>query len=425
MSGNWETKIAWLKSAEGAALLERLAAAGPEQWARPAFVVSLRRETDADTAGLALRLAEARRRAAGRFPEGGRLFFTPELLEQASSHPPAAWRARRIAEAGGRVLDLGCGAGGDLSRLALAGAEVLGLERDPLAAALARANLDALGLEGKVLEADFPGSDLPAHEILFADPARREPGRRPGGSGRRGRRADPAGFSPAPPALRAALEAARGWCVKWGPALDLSHEALTAPGAVLEGLAREDYELELVSWKGELREALLWGGDLRRAGCAATVIVGGLENFQASRFEGDPSVPPPETREPATYVFEPDPALIRSGLLNDYVRRHDLGLLASGIAYLTGERLPRGPFLRVFPRLESIEFSLSRLQEALDRQDAGELILKKRGFPQAPEELRSRLILKGTQKRIVLIHRELKGHSAHICSAEEDYIRDV
>ena len=34
----------------------------------------------------ALRVAEARRRAVRKFPDAERLWFTPELLEQASAH---------------------------------------------------------------------------------------------------------------------------------------------------------------------------------------------------------------------------------------------------------------------------------------------------------------------------------------------------
>jgi len=404
----------FLRSQDGAALLAHLAQAGHEKCARPAFIQSLRREHSIEIVTLALRLAEARRKASVKYPRGDELFFTPELLEQASAHPPAMHRARRLAPLG-RVLDLGCGGGGDLTRLAQAGSMALGMERDALALAMAKANLETLNLRGELHFGAFPKDDPPAHDALFVDPARREGGRRPGGSGSAGRRQNIAEFSPSPAALRPLLKKAAGWCIKWGPALDLSHEALAGSEGPLADLSRGDYELELVSWKGELREAAIWGGGIPRVAAAATVLEGELDSFQVNRFEGDPGLPAPAVQNPGEYIHEPDSSLIRSGLLADFAHRENLFLLAEQIAYLSSNSNPDSPFVRTYKRLESFPFSLTRVQEALDRRQIGTLALKKRGFPLAPEELRKRLRLAGGGSAVLIIHRSPKGHLAHLC----------
>lgn len=415
MTGTGDTLVDVLISPAGEDLLARIGAATAAGTAPLPMQRALRRDHPADLVRLALRVAEARRAATAKFPDAGRLLFTPELLEQATAHPVARHRAERFAGCG-PVLDLGCGAGGDLTRLAGAGLPVAGLERDPLAAALARANLLRLGLDGRVVDGEHPGADLPPHEALFADPARREPGRGPAGAQRR---YDPRQFSPSPRELRPLLEGARAWAVKWGPGLDLDHETLTAPGAILAGMTPAQYAVEVVGWQGTVREAVLWGGpDLRRDGTApgaprlATVLDGGLADARASTYAADPVASPPPLSEPAAFLAEPDGTLLRSGLLDAFAREHGLAALALGIAYLTAPACFASPWLRWWRRLESLPWSPERLQAALDRRDAGSVVIKKRGFPLTPEQVRAGLKLRGSRELTVLLHRADDGRSA-------------
>jgi len=415
MAGTGDALVDDLLSPAGEALLARIAELTAAGTAPLPLQNALRRDHPADLVRLALRVAEARRAATAKFPDADRLLFTPELLEQATAHPVARHRARRFAGCG-PVLDLGCGAGGDLTRLAGAGLTVAGLERDPLAAALARANLQRLGLDGRIADGEYPGADLPPHEALFTDPARREPGRGPAGSQRR---FDPRRFSPAPRDLRPLLDRAGAWAVKWGPGLDLDHAALTAPGAILAGLSPAQYAVEVIGWQGTVREAVLWGGtDLRRDGTApgaprlATVLDGDLAEARASIYAGDPIASPPPLSAPAAFLAEPDGTLLRAGLLDAFAREHGLAALAAGIAYLTSDAPFASLWLRWWRRLESVPWSPERLQAALDRWDAGSVVIKKRGFPLAPEQVRAGLALRGSREVTVLLHRADDGRSA-------------
>ncbi|MDO9170334.1 MAG: SAM-dependent methyltransferase [bacterium] len=414
--GTGDALVDVLLSPGGEALLARIVARTAAGTAPLPLQRALRRDHPAEVVRFALRIAEARRAATAKFPDAAYLLFTPELLEQATAHPVARHRALRFADCG-RVLDLGCGAGGDLTRLAGAGVPATGLERDALAAALARANLRRLDLDGTVVDGEFPGADLPPHDALFVDPARRETGRGPAGSRRRH---DPRRFSPAPRDLWPLLERTGAWAVKWGPGLDLDHAALTASGAILDGLPAAGYAVEVVGWQGTVREAVLWGGeDLLRGPAApgaprlATVLCGGLADARACTYAGDPVTDPPPLSAPATYLAEPDGTLLRAGLLDAFAREHGLASLAPGIAYLTAPAPVRSPWLRWWRRLESVPWSPERLQAALDRHDAGSVVIKKRGFPLTPEQVRAGLVLRGSREVTVLLHRADTEGAAH------------
>src|SRR5262245_39197081 len=131
-----------------------------------------------DLARAALETALLRRRAAVKFRLAGRMFFTREALEQASSEPVSHHRACRFAGLG-TVADLCCGIGGDA--ITLAGvAPVVAADFDPLRLRMAERNLEAYGLAGRVrfIEGDVLRIDLPGMAAAFVDPDRRVEGRR-------------------------------------------------------------------------------------------------------------------------------------------------------------------------------------------------------------------------------------------------------
>ena len=59
--------------------------------------------------------------------------------------------------------------------------------------------------------------------------------------------------------------------------------------------------------------------------------------------------------------------------------------------------------------LERFPYGKKRLQEALTARDVGRVIIKKRGFPQEPDEIRKQLKLRGSQEMIVVLARIGKG----------------
>ena len=175
---------------------------GTEPARELAVATRLRREHPAELVSAALGQERLRQRAVAKFgaEDAGRMFFTPNGVEQSTRASVAAYRAERFRELGvTSVADLCCGIGGDALALARAGIRVLAVDRDPLTAAVARANVEALGIGDlvEVREADVTDVDTAPYDAVFVDPARR---------GGRGRIFDPEAYSPP---LSWAVEAAR------------------------------------------------------------------------------------------------------------------------------------------------------------------------------------------------------------------------
>lgn len=179
-----------LLTPEGRALLDEVRGTAPAD--ELAVATRLRRTHPPELVSAAIGQARLRQRAAAKFPaeDAERMFFTSNGVEQSTRAVVAAHRAARMRDMGvTSVADLCCGIGGDAIALARAGIRVLAVDRDPLTAAVARANAEALGLDGliEVRETDVTEVDTTGYDAVFVDPARR---------GGRGRVFDPEAYSP-------------------------------------------------------------------------------------------------------------------------------------------------------------------------------------------------------------------------------------
>ncbi|MET7442879.1 SAM-dependent methyltransferase, partial [Streptomyces sp. NPDC005568] len=138
--------FASLHTPGGRALLDEVRGTDPAR--ELAVATRLRREHPASLVTAALAQERLRQRAVAKFGAGDaeRMFFTPAGVEQSTRTSVATYRAERFRALGVRsVADLCCGIGGDAIALARAGIRVLAVDRDPLTAAAARANAEALG----------------------------------------------------------------------------------------------------------------------------------------------------------------------------------------------------------------------------------------------------------------------------------------
>lgn len=335
----------------------------------------LRRTHDVGLVAAAVTQNHLRGKAVGKLgPDAGRLYLTHDALEQATRASVARLRAERLAAAGvGAVVDLGCGIGGDLVALARAGLRVRGVERDPVRAAIARANLAALGLPGEVLEADLADVDVRADETVFLDPARRAG---------RGRVFDVDAMSPSWDVVVHHLE--RGAVVK------------TLPG-LAHDLVPDGVEAQWVSDGGDLVEACLWGPPLADATRRATALPGPHELTGAGA--------PGHVGEIGGWLHEPDDAVIRAGLVGELADRMGARLLDSRLAYLTSDGPAPDPLARSLQILQELPFKEKQLRAALVAHDVGPLTVKKRGIDVVPEQLVRRLKLKGSSPATVVLAR--------------------
>ncbi|MDQ2836685.1 MAG: SAM-dependent methyltransferase, partial [Actinomycetota bacterium] len=329
-----------------------------------------------ELATAALAQAELRAAARSKFgPLADTLLFTPDGLEQATRVELADHRAARYAAAGiTEVLDLCCGIGADVLAFQRAGLAVTGIERDPRTAAIAAANTGAPIVVGNAEDADWAGA-----QAVFCDPARRTG---------RGRTFDPAGFSPPYGFVTSMLSQLRFAAAKLAPGLD---HALIPAGV----------EAEWVSFAGGVKEAVLWSagfgdGQVTRR---ATVFPAGCQLTDA-----DPASD--AIGDVGGYLYEPDGAVIRAGLV-----RQVAALLPAGrridehLAYLCADGPLDTPLARGFRVLDVLPYSVKRLRAELRRREVGIVEIKKRGVDIDPAALRRELKPAGPHSLTVLLAR--------------------
>ena len=346
---------------------------------------ALRKETDPELAAAAMSQAVLRLAARAKLgDDADALFFTPDALEQCTRAEVAAHRAARVSFAApSSVVDLGCGIGGDLvalaRRLAPTGTPVAGVELDPVRAAIAQANLEELGLPGAVMTGDATGLDLSPFGVVVADPARR--------SGR-GRTFDPDSYVPP-------------W--SWVEQLLVRPAVVKVAPGIPHDRVPTGVEAEWVSFRGEVKEAALWSPALATTARRATVIQpAGLATLTS---EDDPGAASVGTGPVSSYLFEPDGAVIRAGLVTAVAARLGGTLVDPQIAYVTAPAAGHTPYAAGYEVLEELPYAEKKLRAALRERNVGRITIKKRGVGIVPEQLRKRLDLSGDEEATIVLTR--------------------
>ncbi len=337
-----------------------------------------------------LQQSELRTKAGAKLGEQAKvLLFTRNGLEQATRWPVARYHASRLAGLGS-VTDLGCGLGIDSLAFCEAGLEVVAVERDPEAASLAAQNLKSKN--ATVIPAS--AQDHPVTTAgVWLDPARRNL------TGRfdARRMLGPDDFSPPLDFAFELLERFPGG-VKLAPGLP--HE-----------LIPENLEATWVSNNRELVELSLWNLEAERAGRRYAVIV---SDEESEEFTGE--VYPAELAGLGRFIHEPDPALIRSGLIGAFAKANSLTAVASDIAYLSSGEYQASRWLRSFEVAESLPIDKKVLRKRLAELGIGKLEIKKRGIDLDPAQLRKELKLNGEGAATLILTRVGDARRALVCN---------
>ena len=374
-----------LLSPEGWALLGAL----PPYDERRAMAVSERLHREGlDPALVAAALTQSRLRAKAHakfdaFAEG--MLFTQAGLEQATRLAVGARHARRYVAAGcEHVADVTCGIGGDAMALAALGLRVLAVDSDELTAALATVNMRHFP-DAEVRHADGLALDFAAEGVdgIFADPARR--------SAQGVRRHDPMAAAPPLDAVLALREQVPALGVKVAPGI--RHSALPP-----------DAETQWVSVDGDVVEAGLWFGPLAPDGPGRGALVLRAGAATALR-EPQGGVRRPGVGPVGAYLYEPDGAVIRAGLVALVAEQVHGRLLDATIAYVTTDTLTPSPVATAYRVLDTMPFGLKPLRAALRSRGVGRLTIKKRGTAVGPEQLRRQLDLRGDTEATIVLTR--------------------
>jgi SAM-dependent methyltransferase len=373
-----------------------------------------------DLAAAALTQVDLRRRAEAKFgPAAAAMFFTRAGLEQATRAVVADRRAARLAAAGVRTMvDLGCGLASDALAAARAGIEVYAVDADPLTAETAAANVTALGLDGLVRVECRDATTVPVEEYdaVFADPARRKAGR--------GRVFDPAAYSPPRDFVAGLAERVPRTVLKLAPGID---HALLPPGA----------EGEWVSVDGDLVEAAFWCGPLAAAPRRATLLASG-ERAGGERAGGEAAggeragggrtgggrggaelvgsgVERASVGAVGAFLYDPDPAVVRSHLVAEFTAAVGGRLADPEIAYVYTDEPVETPFGRRLEITDVLPFSLKRLRALLRERGVGRLEIRKRGSALEPDQFRRDLRLAGPAAASLVLTRVAGAPTALLC----------
>lgn len=389
----WDDYL-WLVSADAASWLERVESSSSSL---VQLTARLRRDLSPARTHLLLELRELRRRAAEKFSEAHRLFFTPRGLEQSTDQWIANYKAQRFARPG-PIVDLCCGIGGDLFALGQH-APTTGIDLDRVHALLAQANCNALGLDPSVEVTDATRVDLTDFAAWHIDPDRRP----------EGHRTTSLEFSLPPlDAIQHMLQLQPHAALKVAPATQLPAEW------------ESQYERQWIGSGRECRQQVVWCGHLALHPGRHTALVAGPPPHQSELLVGTPDQPVDIAPMIDDYVYEPHATVLAAHLDGALAHKHDLMAITVNLAYFTSARHVSDPLLSGFQVLDVLPFDSRRLRSALQHYDVGHLEVKKRGVDVDPEAVRREMRRKGTRQATVLIAPYAESVHAIVCQRLEE-----
>lgn len=312
------------------------------------------------------------------------MWFDRAGLEQATAEIVAHHKAGRFIASKGssEVYDLCCGIGSDAIAVALTGLPVVAIDRSPQALHYTTWNAEAYGAADRIQVRQRDVTELTDFSsLVHIDPDRRT------GRQRAVRLED---YCPPLEYLQRLTTSAPGGAIKLSPASNFGGKF---PGC----------EIELISLGGECKEATAWFGDLAGDNeWRATVLPSG------DSVTGDPWAARSEVSSLGEFLYDPDPAVVRAGLVDVLAETAGFVRLDPSEEYLTSQELVKSPFVQAFEVVDELHFSERDLKAYFRTLDCGELEIKCRHVPVSAERLRQKLKPSGTG-RISLIVARIEG----------------
>jgi hypothetical protein len=324
-------------------------------------------------------LHQGRRKASAKFELGREMWVDPVGIEQCTSEIVARYKASRFTSS--LVVDLCAGIGGDAIALA-ARADVLAVDLDPGMCRRIRYNASVHHVSERILPvcARAESFSMPKAAWLHLDPDRRAV------RSSRARTLDD--YAPGPAFWRSLPERVAAGAIKLSPASDFSRYFLGS-----------EYEVELISLRGECKEATVWFGSLASCHRRATRLP---EAVTWTDRDG-PSFRWAAVSPLSTWIYDPDSSLIRAGLVDGFAQAQGLARVASGVDYLTSDTLVSTPFLSAFEVQDVSPLDLKQLRRLIAKNQIGTLEIKVRGMDIMPELLRQRIAPQGERSATLLV----------------------
>jgi hypothetical protein len=352
----------------------------------------LRAEFPDDMVREAISLTELRKRAKAKFSRASQMWFDRIGLEQSTSEEVARHKAQRFH---GTVWDYCSGIGGDAITLGER-CDVIAVDRNPVCCLCVDFNAEVYGVAARVTSRCADVESLVEHGgLLHLDPDRRSGESKQAKSGRRSLRMEEG--SPGLEFLTRLEERFRGGAIKASPAANF-------------GGKFPDAEIELVSLEGECKEATIWFGELAQSGIwRATALPSG------ETIAGDPLSSVAAVSSLGKFLFDPDPALVRSGLIDLFAVRSRLTRLDDEEEYLSGDEPLGSPFVRAFEVLAELPNNAREIRRYFRGAGIGRLEIKCRRIPIDIESLRRKLPLAGPNAAVLIFARINGRARALVC----------
>lgn len=336
----------------------------------------LRESFDHELVRAALSLHEARIKAMGSLPNAEQLWLTRVGLEQATAWEVARHKAHRFSAAN-QVFDLCCGIGVDAGNIA-AHTNVIAVDNAPSMCLRSTWNAEIWGY-GSRMESrcqDVSG-DLWADQIVHVDPDRRA------GSDRPTKRLEL--YQPNLEWMQKLIRTAAGGGIKIGPASNFLQKF---PGC----------EIELISLHGECREATVWFGSMAGPHTFRATVLPAGESLSEDPLSAWTNTTP----TPCAYLFDPDPAIVRSGLLDVMAEQNNLLRLDSEEEYLTADQIPPTAFVTAFQIEAVLSNSVKELKRYLRKSPSQHYEVKCRRISIEADVVRRQLPTGGEPPRVII-----------------------
>jgi hypothetical protein len=285
--------------------------------------------------------------------------------------------------------------------MAMAGLDlrVRAIDADELTAGIAAVNLrhwpDSTAQQGLVEEFTAPGGEGARGVGAWLDPARRTPGVADV-TGRTRRIFNLAEISPSWTVVQEVARSLPATGAKLGPAFP--HAALP-PGA----------EAQWTSWDGDVVECVVWWGPLvRTAGRSAALLRADGPAVVVTQADADGEARPLQNLAAlGGWLYEPDKAVLRAGLVGALTAATDGAELDAGVGYVGSSRSVEVPYARRYAVVEAMPFNVKALRGWLRDHGIDRLTIKKRGVSVDADLLRRQLRLppKGHQEATVVLTR--------------------
>ncbi|WP_437205578.1 class I SAM-dependent methyltransferase [Planctomicrobium sp. SH664] len=339
----------------------------------------LREQYPAGVVRAAVSLVELRQRGRTKFSRAEEMWFDRTGLEQSTPEAVALHKALRFQSCTEPVFDLCSGIGSDTVALARQGQRVISVDLSPVASARAQRNAAVFGVAERI---EFRVGDATEQPVTGAfvhiDPDRRA------GRQRVIRIED---YQPSLEFLEQLIATTRGAAIKLSPASNF--------GGKFTGC-----EVELISLQGECKEATVWSGELAgHVAMRATVLPSGFT------LGGNPWEHRSSVGSLGRFVYDPDPAVVRAGLVDALAEQLQLTRLDDTEEYLTSTELVSSPAVQAFEVIANLPNNDREIRNTFRDLQFGEVEIKSRHVPTAADAIRKKLPLSGKGKGVLLYAR--------------------